>query len=292
MNPVGVKFVYSDLSMITLMFVVGQVVNENQLVNKADLNPRCMANVASSSSSASTASDANGAQEKDASSVAVAQCYYEAFVRIHVLGPLEMARAEFMPPNNTWAECAPTWNDTDGMSPGPAYRHRVIQGQVSDGNSYALGGIAGHAGLFAPIDAVMKLARSLLFPTVAGQPSIVNTTTISLFTKAQNLSQSSRALGWDTNDYTANDYRGCGNMSALTWTHTGYTGTQICCDPVNKMVTVLLTNRVYPIADEASIGRIHVTRQAFNNEALKQFRPGYSRGESAVRYATADNTPT
>lgn len=98
-------------------------------------------------------------------------------------------------------------------------RHRVIQGQVSDGNSYALGGIAGHAGLFAPIDAVMKLARSLLFPTVAGQPSIVNTTTISLFTKAQNLSQSSRALGWDTNDYTANDYRGCGNMSALTWTY-------------------------------------------------------------------------
>lgn len=122
-NPVGVKFVYSDLSMITLMFVVGQVVNENQLVSKADLNPRCMANVASSSSSASTASDANGAQEKDASSVAVAQCYYEAFVRIHVLGPLEMARAEFMPPNNTWAECAPTWNDTDGMSPGPAYRY-------------------------------------------------------------------------------------------------------------------------------------------------------------------------
>lgn len=39
-----------------------------------------------------------------------------------------------------------------------------------------------------------------------------------------NLTQSSRALGWDTNDYTMNTYRGCGNFSALTFTHTGYTG--------------------------------------------------------------------
>jgi hypothetical protein len=77
-------------------------------------------------------------------------------------------QAQFIPAAAQYSECAPTWNDTDGMSPGPAYRHRIIQGQVSDGNSYALGGIAGHAGLFAPVAAVMKLARSLLFPNKGG----------------------------------------------------------------------------------------------------------------------------
>ena len=33
--------------------------------------------------------------------------------------------------------------------------------------------------------------------------------------------QSSRALGWDTNDYVMDTYRGCGNFSAFTFTHTG-----------------------------------------------------------------------
>jgi hypothetical protein len=68
----------------------------------------------------------------------------------------------------------------------------------------------------------MKLARSLLFPGSDGTPMLVNKTTIAKFTTAYNLSQSSRALGWDTNDYVANEYRGCGNMSRTTFTHTGY----------------------------------------------------------------------
>jgi hypothetical protein len=40
---------------------------------------------------------------------------------------------------------------------------------------------------------------------------------------------------------------------------------------VHQLATVLLTNRVYPIADETSIGKIHLQRQLFNNAALKEF---------------------
>jgi len=96
----------------------------------------------------------------------------------------------------------------------------------------------------------------------------------------RNLTQSSRALGWDTNSYVANHYRGCGNLSQSTFTHTGYTGTEICCDPTNGVATVLLTNRVYPVADDASELRIHAARQAFNNAvlaALKAHNPPPSR---------------
>ena len=56
--------------------------------------------------------------------------------------------------------------------------------------------------------------------------------TVQLWTKVHNVSQSSRALGWDTNNYEANTYRGCGNFSSDTFTHTGYTGERIltvCC---------------------------------------------------------------
>eukprot|EP01050_Picozoa_sp_SAG11_P007267 SAG11_NODE_599_length_8269_cov_3.455080_2_plen_88_part_00 len=81
--------------------------------------------------------------------------------------------------------------------------------------------------------------------------------------------QSSRALGWDTNDYSANAYRGCGNLSATTYTHTGYTGTQVCTDPDRQLITVLLTNRVYPHADLRSIHAIHYARQRFNNLVRK-----------------------
>ena len=38
----------------------------------------------------------------------------------------------------------------------------------------------------------------------------------------------------------------CGTMSAATYLHTGYTGTEVCADPNNEVWTVLLTNRVYP----------------------------------------------
>ena len=59
-------------------------------------------------------------------------------------------------------------------------------------------------------------------------------------------------------------------MSALTFTHTGYTGTLVCADPVTRggLLTVLLTNRVYPKADDASEHRIHDARIRFNEAVL------------------------
>ena len=107
-----------------------------------------------------------------------------------------------------------------------------------------LGGIAGHAGLFSTGRDVEFIVRALLFPEqrssrshsknspvkgkVGAQGSdFLNATTIKLFTTEYNNSQSSRALGWNTNDPTTPD-RGwdllCGNMSASTFMHTGYTG--------------------------------------------------------------------
>ena len=137
---------------------------------------------------------------------------------------------------------------------------------MSDSNSYALGGIAGHAGLFTHADAIHTLALRLMFAR-ADDPW-VNQTTAKLFTTIYNVSQSSRALGWDTNSYAMSQDRSCGNLSSATYTHTGYTGTQVCNDPTRGLITVLLTNRVYPNASAESMAKIHTARQRFNNAVL------------------------
>jgi serine-type D-Ala-D-Ala carboxypeptidase len=166
----------------------------------------------------------------------------------------------FLPDESLWGQIMPTWNAT-------VYRHRTVQGQVSDENSYAMGGIAGHAGVFSNVPDVMKLVTRLLWAPESPTDGFLNATTVKLFTTAYNLTQSSRALGWDTNDYKMNTYRGCDKMSPLTFTHTGYTGTEICADPVNQYVTILFTNRVYPNKTN-NMDTIHTTRQAFNDAVL------------------------
>lgn len=216
---------------------------------------------------------------------------YEAFVRKAVLAPYRMESSGFLPPAPEWPSIPPTWNDTLGYAPpgGPPYRRRVLQGQVSDGNAYALGGVAGHAGLFSTTSDLWALLSGLMkaraTPTADDDTQVevememegeqgrlgaaitwqLNGSTVRTFTTMINQSQSSRALGWDTNDYVSNTYRGCGNLSSLTFTHTGYTGTQVCNDVERGLTTVLLTNRVYPHADEASLHTIHTARQEFNN---------------------------
>jgi CubicO group peptidase (beta-lactamase class C family) len=115
---------------------------------------------------------------------------------------------------------------------------------VSDGNAYALGGIAGHAGLFSNAPDLWKLMTRWMW--APANDSWLNRTTAELWVKEYNHSQSSRALGWNTNDPNAPDQGwglSCGRLSAKTFMHIGYTGTEMCGDPVNGVVTILLTNR-------------------------------------------------
>lgn len=229
-NPVGEVYVYSDLSMITAMYVVGSVVKHHNLVAKADLLPGC-----------------------DQGGLGAYQCYYEAYVRTAVFETLGMTNSGFLPAHADWKGAAPTEDDT-------TYLHRVIQGQVSDGNAYALGGISGHAGLFTTVPDAFKLLHKLMFATM--HDSFANATTVKYFTTVHNVTQSSRAIGWDTNNYQANTIRSCANLSSSTFLHLGYTGTQICADPVREIVTFLFTNRVYPTALNIKIRGV---RQQYNN---------------------------
>lgn len=235
-HPVGAVYVYSDISMITMMFIVGKLAEVHGYVSRADYLSVC--------------------DDGTASQQALWQCAYEAYVRKYVIAASQMTGSGFLPPPSVWGVAAPTWNDT-------SYRHMVMQGTVSDGNAYALGGISGHAGFFSTLQDVIKIAR-LYVAAPESSSNFLNASTIEEFRTVYNISQSSRALGWDTNNYQAQpaDERSCGSLSSNTYLHLGFTGTQVCIDPDRKMFTVLLTNRVYP--DEENI-RIRELRPAFNN---------------------------
>jgi len=211
-NPIGKVYVYSDISMMTLANVVGQLAKDHGYVTKNDTLPGC------------PIGNPNGEQ----------QCYYEAYVRKHILQKLGMKTSGFLPSVDLWNSIPPLWNDT-------SYRHKLIQGFVSDENAYAMGGIAGHAGLFSSVSEVAKMVSVMMFEP----ETLLNATTLKRFSQVGNLNISSRALGWDTmmDDPTEG---ACGTLSRSTLYHTGYSGTLVCMDPVRKIYSILFTNRGYP----------------------------------------------
>jgi len=129
--PTGTQWLYSDLSLITMQYVVGTVVAANALVEPADLLPAC--------------GDADPTRQPGLYKT----CHFEAFVRTQVLAGAGMPASNFLPNPALWPSAMPTWED-------PVYRHELVQGAVSDENSYALGGIAGHAGVFSSLDDMLQ----------------------------------------------------------------------------------------------------------------------------------------
>jgi len=153
---------------------------------------------------------------------------------------------QFTPPTLWRSRIAPTEYD--------AWRGRLLVGEVHDENAGALGGIAGHAGLFGTAAAVGSYARHLL-QVLDGRSGAVRRTTLEEFIRRSDVPGSSRALGWDTMLPTSS----CGSkMSSRAFGHTGFTGTSLWIDPEKNVYVVLLTNRVHP------------TRE---NNAIKQVRP-------------------
>jgi CubicO group peptidase (beta-lactamase class C family) len=114
-----------------------------------------------------------------------------------------------------------------------------LRGEVHDENAYALGGVAGHAGLFSTAADLSVFAQMMLNGGTYNGTRIVADSTVRLFTTR---AAGTRALGWDTCDSDG----GCGSyLSERAYGHTGFTGTSIWIDPDREMFVILLTNRVH-----------------------------------------------
>lgn len=151
---------------------------------------------------------------------------------------LDTGDLSFCPAPSSRSRIAPT-----AVSP---WRGRVIHGHVHDDNAAALGGVAGHAGLFGTAPAIGAFARWML-GLLRGSTDAwrsVDTLVVEAFVTPSTVPGSSRALGWDTMRPTSS----CGTrLSARAVGHTGFTGTSLWIDPARDLYVVALTNRVHPV---------------------------------------------
>jgi CubicO group peptidase (beta-lactamase class C family) len=114
------------------------------------------------------------------------------------------------------------------------WRGRVLRGETHDENAFALGGAAGHAGLFGTIDGVIGVARGLLEGTLLAGAAIA---------ELRRPQTATRALGWERRNP---GWSGGSLCSPETIGHTGYTGTGCWIDFERQVAWVLLSNRVHP----------------------------------------------
>lgn len=197
----------------------------------------------------------------------------DEFLQDRLWNPLGMLETRYRPDASLRPRIAATEVDT-------VWRNEMVWGTVHDENADAMGGVAGHAGLFSTAVDLSVFARMMLNGGVAvacapdgeaGEPCpvrrlastrLLDAAALDMFTTRFD-GTSSRALGWDTptagssgGDFITNEAFG----------HTGYTGTSIWMDPELDLWVVLLTNRVHPTRENQK----HVPlRRAVHDAAVR-----------------------
>ncbi len=155
------------------------------------------------------------------------------------------------------------WRDRTAPTERDPWRGRLLNGEVHDENTWALGGAAGHAGLFGTASAVGAFARAVL-RTIAGEHVLAEPSTFREFIRRTSVPHSSRALGWDTMRPSSS----CGSrLSPSAIGHTGFTGTSLWIDWERDLYVVLLTNRVHPTREN---NRLKAIRPAFHDAVVEE----------------------
>ena len=166
-------------------------------------------------------------------------------------GPMHMTHTRFLPPSAWIPEIAPT-EEVDlppSAKAGSGLGH-VLRGVVHDPRSRAIGGVAGHAGLFSDVDDMATFCQMMLdggsVRVDGATRRIFSAVTVHKMTTPQTppWSPNIRGLGWDIDTaYSAPR----GDLFPLgSYGHTGFTGTSVWIDPASETFVILLTNAVHP----------------------------------------------
>ena len=176
----------------------------------------------------------------------------DEFAAENLYRPLAMASTGFVPGEALRARAAAT-ERREG---------RWMVGEVHDPRAYLMGGVAGHAGLFATAEDLVTFGRMLLgegqIPSVVADPDsdsdsdsdsgrrprVMQPATVRLMRQPREVSRGQRALGWDVRSpYSSNRGR---SLSPSAFGHGGFTGTVFWVDPEKDLVFVFLSNRLHP----------------------------------------------
>jgi CubicO group peptidase (beta-lactamase class C family) len=161
------------------------------------------------------------------------------YVQQQFYNPLGMQTAGYLPLYRfAPSQIIPTEDDQ-------VYRHALLDGYVHDPTAALMGGVAGHAGLFASANDVAILYQMMLDRGSYGGVQYIKPETVDLFTAKQS-DVSRRGLGFDRWDPLIDHHYPSQLASPQTYGHTGFTGTCVWVDPKYNLVYIFLSNRVNP----------------------------------------------
>lgn len=172
-----------------------------------------------------------------------------------VFTPLGMRETRYLPEPALHPRIAPTGQ----------WRGTPLAGRVNDRTAEWLGGVAGHAGLFA---SAADLGRYATWWLRSGAP-VLHSAIVDTFLK-RGAPPSARLLGWEsrvTEEYTPSPYGTL--LSSRGYGHSGYTGTMIIIDPARDLYVVFVTNRVFGPRVAKPFTALHQLRARLVDAAIR-----------------------
>tara|TARA_R110001632_G_scaffold63318_3_gene151475 strand:+ start:11887 stop:14811 length:2925 start_codon:yes stop_codon:yes gene_type:complete len=134
------------------------------------------------------------------------------------------------------------------------YRNQLLHGYVHDMGAAMLGGVGGHAGLFANANDVAKMMQLYLQKGYYGGKRYFKAQTFDKFNKRYYADKNvRRGLGFDKPQLDPEVEATCGCVSDESFGHSGFTGAYTWADPVSGIVYVFLSNRVYPTMENKGL---------------------------------------
>jgi len=162
-------------------------------------------------------------------------------------------------------EIVPTEKDT-------YWRHNLVHGYVHDMGAAMIGGVGGHAGLFANTNDLAKMMQMYLNGGYYGGVRYFQEETIQRFS-ACNFCEvgNRRGLGFDKKQLGNGPGPSCTCASESSFGHTGFTGTMVWMDPKEDLLYIFLSNRTYPDAENWKLSTLDVRTniQGYIYDALR-----------------------
>ncbi len=197
------------------------------------------------------------------------------FCRDRIFRPLELRATDFIDISQNRTRRLEPVREMFAPTSFCPLRKRWLIGEVDDENAYAMGGVAGHAGLFAPVKEVDRLAYELL-RCYGGKSDLIPQRIVREFwSRDKAVTGSTWALGWDmpSAEYSSSGH----HFSPATVGHLGFTGTSIWIEPEREIVVSLLTNRVHPRRDNQAIRELRPRIHDLVMQALGEKEGGQER---------------
>lgn len=187
----------------------------------------------------------------------------DVFAARDIFAPLGLRQMMFRPPRRLVPRIAPTGS----------WRGHPVAGVVNDQNAVRLGGVAGHAGLFATAGDVARFAQFMLGEGALPQgPRLLKAETVRAFTAVAVPARrgvSARTLGWEALP-TGETVSSAGTLfGPRSYGHTGWTGTSLWIDPDRGLFVLLLTNRSYAPRARASFTVLKEVRSRVADAAAR-----------------------